>query len=116
MNKELLIGIIVGSIIFLILLIVGIILICKKKKKNKIETIPTNNELAKKIIDSVGGKDNITNVSAKMTRLAIGVKTSDKFDSKLVPEIKSLIMETKITFLIGDNAEKIAKEIESEIK
>ena len=91
-------------------------MIFKKKKKNKIETIPTNNELAKKIIDSVGGKDNITNVSAKMTRLALGVKTSDKFDSKLVPEIKSLIMETKITFLIGDNAEKIAKEIESEIK
>lgn len=33
MNKELLIGIIVGSIIFLILLVVGIILICKRRKK-----------------------------------------------------------------------------------
>lgn len=116
MNKELLIGIIVGAVVILLLLVVGIILICKKKKRNKKENIPTNNELAKKIIDSVGGKNNITSVSAKMTRLALGVKTSAEFDSKLVPEIKTLIMETKITFLIGEDAEKIAKEIENEIR
>ncbi len=108
--------IILGTIFVLcgaILLIMSLVRKNKEKKGLQKHEEEIGN-LPDKIISACGGKDNITEVECKMTRLVLHVKDSSIYNGEGL-DLKALLMENKITLVVGNNASSIKEEIEKKL-
>ncbi len=108
--------IILGAIFILcgtILLIMS--LVRKNKEKKGLEKREEEiGSLPDKIIAACGGKENITEVECKMTRLVLHVKDSSIYNGEGL-DLKALLMESKITLVVGNNASSVKEEIEKKL-
>lgn len=107
----LLIGVGILLILFLFIFLVSYI---KKRRSNK-----TIRHYYKDIIDAVGGKENILEVSANGSRLSFVLKNPNllKKDSLEAIHIQGIVRSSKKTILvIGEFAVQYAKDIQLELK
>ncbi len=97
----------VATGILMIATVVVIIIFLKKKKVVKVD-----NSLW---IDNLGGKDNIESISQVGSRINLVLKDKEAINKDNLKElgVKSvLVMSNKVTLVIENNAEDIAKAIE----
>ncbi|HBD06113.1 MAG TPA: hypothetical protein DCY93_01720 [Firmicutes bacterium] len=111
------IGLIISGAV--LLLCGAILLIMEMVRKNKEKKGLQKREeelvdLPDKIISACGGIENITEVECKMTRLVLHVKDSSIYNGEGL-DIKALLMENKITLVIGNNASSVKEEIEKKL-
>lgn len=102
-----LIALFVATGILMIATVVAIIIFLKKKKAVKVD-----NSLW---IDNLGGKDNIESVNQVGSRINLVLKDKEMINKDNLKElgVKSvLVMSNKVTLVIENNAEDIAKAIE----
>jgi PTS system glucose-specific IIC component len=99
------------SIIFVAAFVIVVILLIKTKKSEKKESSISNGN---EYIDAFGGKDNIVSAEAKSSRLVVVLNDDKKIDEAKLKELglDSLIKATnKITFIVGEKSQAIAKEL-----
>ena len=101
-----LIALFVATGILMIATVVVIIIFLKKKKVVKVD-----NSLW---IDNLGGKENIESVAQVGSRINLALKDKEKINKDNLKElgVKSvLVMSNKVTLVIENNAEDIARAI-----
>lgn len=95
------------AIAALLLIIVAILLIRNKKHQRK-----DNDDLIyNKILDGLGGKDNIVKMEAKMSRLNVELQNDSLISIDALKDAgvsRTIKMSNKVTLLLGDYALKIA--------
>lgn len=78
------------------------------------------NEMAKKILENVGGAENISNMTHCATRLRLNLKNEDKADDELVKKIDGVVDVVKragqYQILIGTMVSKVYDEFEVLVK
>lgn len=109
------IGLIISAVIFGICVIVFFIIIMinrskYKKIKKEDSTSEDYTDLVLELIEFSGGKDNIIEVNAKMTRLIITIKDESLLRAEGLA-LKYMVNDNKFTVLIGENAEKIKEKM-----
>ena len=101
-----------GLVIALVL--VGIIIVIVTflliRNKNKSKTNKASNELYEKIIEGLGGKENIISLEAKMSRLNVSLKDDNLLNIDLLKTSgvsRVVKMSSRITLLMGNSASEI---------
>ena len=82
--------------------------------------ITDNVVLAKQYIDIVGGKSNLTNIDACITRLRLGVKDADQVDPEAAKALGAMavikLSKQSVQIVVGTQAEKIANEMKNQVQ
>lgn len=97
---------VVLALIFLIVAIVAFLLIRNARHKNN-----QQNDLLESIVEALGGRDNIQNMEAKMSRLIVELSDDNLVDLDRLKQIgvaRVIKMSNKMTLLIGNVAGEIA--------
>lgn len=92
-----------------------ILFVIKNRKVDKKAIVVDNNEW----LVALGGKDNITEVSATGSRLNVSVKDKEVLDKEKLVTLgvtSMMTMSNKVILVIEDKAEQIAASINKEIK
>ncbi len=95
---------------FIALLIMYIFNKKRKSKKNANESIVSSSVLVEEIVSALGGKENISSVEHKMTRLTIEFKEEGKLDLSSL-RFKYMLNANKLTLLVGSDASSLAEDI-----
>ena len=102
---------IILSAILVVAFVVALVFYFRVRKSDKINnTIDNPNEY----LEAFGGKENIVSCEAKTSRLIVVLNDYSKMNEEKLKSlgIESLIKATnKVTFIVGERAESIAKEI-----
>ncbi len=81
----------------------------------KDKVMATNKQIAKDVLEAIGGKDNISQVNYCMTRLRVNLKDQSLADEKKIKSIKGVLGVTKVGgqfhIIIGNNADQVYKEV-----
>lgn len=111
------IALVIVAAVLVIILVVLLVAITKHWKrvnrKKEVKTAATSG-ISAEIIKAMGGLNNITEVSNKMSRLYITLDKSENADVKLLNSVgltEAIVMEQKIVIVIGDQAKSISEEI-----
>ena len=110
------IAFVVAGIVFLVVVILFVIALIKRKKNpdSDVPITSTAFENSSKIIDALGGMDNIISHSLKCSRIVLILQNYDVVDERKLNEngVDSLIkMSNKITLVIKKDCSKIYKEL-----
>ena len=102
---------IVLSAVLVVAFVVALVFYFRVRKSDKINNkIDNPNEY----LEAFGGKENIVSCEAKTSRLIVVLNDYSKMNEEKLKSlgIESLIKATnKVTFIVGERAESIAKEI-----
>lgn len=102
---------IILSAVLVVAFVVALVFYFRVRKSDKINnTIDNPNEY----LEAFGGKENIVSCEAKTSRLIVVLNDYSKMNEEKLKSlgIESLIKATnKVTFIVGERAEIIAKEI-----
>ena len=102
---------IILSAVLVVAFVVALVFYFRVRKSDKINnTIDNPNEY----LEAFGGKENIVSFEAKTSRLIVVLNDYSKMNEEKLKSlgIESLIKATnKVTFIVGERAESIAKEI-----
>ncbi len=110
------IAFIVAGIVFLVVVILFVIALIKRKKTpdSYVSITSAASENSSKIIDALGGMDNIISHSLNGSRIVLILQNYDVVDERKLNEngVDSLIkMSNKITLVIKKDCSKIYKEL-----
>ena len=113
-------------ILMAILAVVAVILFVLKRRKQKEGRISTKKILSSdelnayigSLLLSLGGISNITSVELENKRLKLGINDSNMIDNGKLRDlgVKGIVLGDKIKILQDDNAEKISKLINEQLK
>ena len=106
------VALIIAGCLVLVAILVFLIIFFGTRKKN-----PIVDESA--WLTSLGGKDNINNVSAIGSRINLSLKDKEKIDREKLTNLgvnSVLVMSNKVTLVIANNAVDIAETISNGIK
>lgn len=95
--------IIAGSVVLLALLVIGYFFLLRKKKKKEAEEFP-------EILETLGGKENITSLSYKGSRVSIVVNVKKNVDKKRLKdfeEVETVVISGKKVTLV--TSQKLSK-------
>lgn len=101
--------------IFLLIVVATVIGLIKRIRMAKLykkNSVSANDELKIKLLEALGNEDNITNVSAEMSRLTITVKDIDLVNADLLKEYGAngvLLMGNMVKCSFADKAEEISQ-------
>ncbi len=94
-------------IIVIVLVIVALVIIKANKKDFHIE--------ANKLVEYLGGKDNIINVEANMSRFKVSLKDVSKVNKESIQRLgaKGIVeIDNQLKIILGTEAERLRKYIE----
>lgn len=105
--------IVIASLVFVSLMVFLIIYLCSLKNKKHMNEQTKNYYL--KIIEALGGKDNILDIQVHSSRLSVVVKDNRLLKENLLEGIGIIKSSKKITFVIGEMAQEFATQIKNEL-
>lgn len=110
--------VVASSITALLVAIIPFFVRRRRPKPRKFVAEITTSDLSEAIISSVGGIENITSCSNKLTRLLLEIKDSSLYQEEAIKALglNYILMEKKITFVIGASAVDVAVEINQLLK
>lgn len=94
-------------IIIVILLVIAFAIIRAKRKDFNLE--------ANKLVEYLGGKDNLIDYEIKESRFIVNLKDTEKVDKDAIQKMgaKGIVeIENQLKIIIGDNAKALKKQID----
>ena len=99
MNLYQILAIIGGSVLLLIIALILVIFLLKKNKNNTVQEFP-------ELLIALGGKENITQVTYKGSRVSVMVDNKKAVDKEKVKEqgVETIVISNKkVTMVVGNN-------------
>lgn len=110
--------VIASAIAALLVAIIPFFVRRRRPKPGRIVPEIATSDLTNAIVSSVGGIENITSCSNKLTRLLLEIKDSSLYQEDAIKAIglNYILMEKKVTFVIGSSSVDVAAEINQLLK
>lgn len=99
MNLYQILAIVGGSVLLLIIALISVIFLLKKNKNNTVQEFP-------ELLIALGGKENITQVTYKGSRVSVIVDNKKAVDKEKVKEqgVETIVISNKkVTMVVGNN-------------